>query len=407
VSNSPPATLDSSRAWVVVCAGFIACFVAFGVLYAFGVFLKPMSTEFGVTHAVMSALFSCMSLLSYVLGPFTGKLTDRIGPRRVVFTGAAVTAAALLITPHARSFAMAFLTLGIGIGAGIACSFVPAMATVGEWFKKSRDLALGVAISGIGVGTLASAPLAAALIRDYGWRHTMTLYGFGAGALLLISAALMATPPIKVGSKGSSRELWAKVGSLRFSLLYLSLVLVGISIFIPMVYLPALAQSEGVQRVAAAALVGYVGGASVVSRIGLDLLAEKIGLMKVFQLSFAIICGACAAWMYLHGHTGLAEFAVLLGIGYGGVAALTPAVAAHMFGLEDFGELLGLLLTAFGLASVLGPPFAGYLVDRSGNYRDIVWYALATAVLGLVSIIALSRRSVVGSDAEKSEQAAA
>jgi MFS family permease len=158
--------------------------------------------------------------------------------------------------------------------------------------------------------------------------------------------------------------------------------------------------------VAAAALVGYVGGASVVSRIGLDLLSEKIGLMKVFQLSFVIVCAACALWIYLHGHLGLAVFALLLGTGYGGVAALTPAVAAHMFGLEDFGELLGILLTAFGLASVAGPPFAGYLVDRSGNYREIIWYALLASALAVVSVVALSKRSVAVEE-EKTERAAA
>jgi MFS family permease len=406
MSNSQSAALDSSRAWLVVFAGFLACFVAFGVLYAFGVFLRPMSTEFGVTHAKMSALFSCMSLLSYVLGPFTGKLADHIWPRRVVFTGAAITCATLVIAPLTSSFAMAFITLGLGIGAGIAFSFVPAMATVGEWFKRNRDLALGVAISGIGVGTLVCAPLAATLIRDYGWRHTMMLYGIGAGVLLLISAALMATPPIKLTAPASSRELWTKVLSPRFYLLYLSLLFAGIAIFIPMVYLPAMAQSEGVARVAAAALVGYIGGASVVSRIGLDLLAEKIGLMRVFQVSFAIVCLACGTWKYLHGHLGLGIFAILLGIGYGGVAALTPAVAAHMFGLEDFGELLGILLTAFGLASVAGPPLAGYFVDRSGNYRDIIWYALLTAALGVVATLALGRQTV-SAEVERAKEATA
>lgn len=390
----------------MVFAGFLACFVAFGILYAFGVFLRPMATEFGVSHAVMSALFSFMSLLSYVLGPFTGKLADHIGPRKVVLTGGVITCATLVITPRTASFEMAFISLGLGIGSGIAFSFVPAMATVGEWFNKSRDLALGIAISGIGVGTLVSAPLAAALIRDYGWRHTMTLYGFGGGILLLISAGLMAPPPLKVTAPGSSRELWTKIRSTRFSLFYVSLVLAGIAIFIPMVYLPAMAQSEGIAKVAAAALVGYVGGSSVVSRIGLDLLAEKIGLMKVFQISFAIVCVASVMWMYLDGQLGLAIFAVVLGTGYGGVAALTPAVAAHMFGLADFGELLGLLLTAFGLASVLGPPFAGYLVDRSGNYRDIIWYAALASALGVVAVVGLGKRNVA-SETEKSAQAAA
>ncbi len=406
MSNSQSAQFDSPRAWLVVAGGFLACFVVFGVLYSFGVFLKPMKEEFGVSHAVMSTLFAFMSLLSYLLGPFTGKLADRIGPRTVVFAAAVLMAAGLLIAPYTSGFTSTFICLGVGIGGGIACGFVPGMAAVGEWFKKNRDLALGIAISGIGCGTLAAAPLAAALIRDYGWRHTMTLFGIASGLLLLVSALLMKTPPLKTGQQAGSGDILGKVRTPCFLLFYISLVMAGISIFIAIVYLPALATAEGISRVQSAALVGYIGGASVVSRIGLDFVAEKLGIMTIFQFSFACVCGACILWQFVYSDAALAFFAMLLGIGYGGVAALTPAVLAHIYGLPGFGELLGILLTAFGVASVAGPPLAGYLVDRSGNYRDIVVYAIATSIVALATSLALRRFAAVAETAKSAQTAA-
>jgi len=69
-----------------------------------------------------------------------------------------------------------------------------------------------------------------------------------------------------------------------------------------------------------------------------------------------------------------------MGISYGGVASLTPAVAIQIFGLENIGELLGFLLMSYGVAAVVGPPIAGILVDRSGNYRDIIYVQSSTTL---------------------------
>lgn len=406
METSLAARLDSPRAWLVDAAGFLACFVGFGVLYSFGIFLPPMRAEFGVSHAVMSTLFSFMSILSYVLGPFTGNLADRIGPRKVMLAGAGLMAAGLIATARMHSFLSAFACLGIGVGAGLACVFVPSMAAVGEWFQRNRDLALGIAISGIGCGTLAAAPIGAALIRDYGWRNTLTIFGIAGGALLLLSALWMAAPPTNATSRGSGQGVWKKVRTARFSVMYVALFLSATAILIAMVYLPALAEHEGMTRVAAASLVGYIGGASVVSRLGLDAVAGKLGILRVYQFSFFIVCAACFVWMYVTSHMGLVLFSIILGVGYGGVAALTPAVAIDMFGLEGLGELLGILLTAFGSASVAGPPLAGYLVDRSGNYRDIIWYALLTSVLSVIMVLVLRGYSPADALDQREEAAA-
>jgi MFS family permease len=352
----------------------------------------------------MATLFSCMSLSGYLLGPLTGDWADHVGPRRVMIAGAVVFTAGVLVTAHAHRFAVALPALGIGVGAGLASVYVPSLAAVGEWFKKERAVALGIAVSGIGVGTLVAAPLGAWLVREYGWRNTLTIEGIAGGALLLISALFMFKPPVKVESKKGRSEVWAKVRSRGFVLVFLSRLLSGIPVFVAMVYLPALATKEGVASVSAAALVGYIGAGSLLSRIGLNAAAEKIGPILPFQFSCVLVAVACVIWMFAFSYPALVVFVLVMGISYGGVASLTPAVAIDLFGLESIGEVLGFLLLSYGVAAVVGPPIAGLLVDRSGNYRDIIWFALIASLAGIVTSMMLRRAQPV---TESNEEAAA
>lgn len=399
MNTSQPPALDSPRAWIVSLAAFVASFVAYGFLYAFGAFLKPMGSALGVSHAVMASLFSCMSLSGYLLGPFTGDWADHVGPRKVMMAGSVLFAGGVFATAHAHSFIVVFPALGLGVGAGLASVYVPSLAAVGEWFKKERALALGVAVSGIGVGTLVAAPLSAWLIRQYDWRTTLMIEGAGGGALLFLSALFMFKPPVKVESKRGGSAVWEKVKSRPFVLVYLSRLLTGIPVFVTMVYLPALVAKEGVGSVHAAALVGYIGAGSLLSRIGLNTAAEKVGAVIPFQFSCICVAVASAIWLYAYSYPSLVLFVLIMGISYGGVASLTPAVAIQIFGLENIGELLGVLLTSYGAAAALGPPIAGLIVDHTGNYRDIIWLCLLTSLAGSAAVLVLRR----GGYAQQSE----
>ncbi|MBV8458700.1 MAG: MFS transporter, partial [Acetobacteraceae bacterium] len=171
---------------------------------------------------------------------------------------------------------------------------------------------------------------------------------------------------------------------------FLARMFTGIPVFVTMVYLPTLAAKEGVSSVAAAALVGYIGAGSLLSRLGLNAAAEKIGAVIPFQFSCVCVAVACVIWMFAYSYPALIVFVVVMGISYGGVASLTPAVAIQIFGLENIGELLGFLLMSYGVAAAVGPPIAGIMVDHSGNYRDIIGFALISSVAGVVASLLLS-----------------
>jgi MFS family permease len=385
MSDNPNVGIDSPRAWLIVAAAFFVAFVGFGVTYSFGVFLRPLGSAFGASHAAMSTIFSTLTVLSFFLAPLTGDLADHFGPRYVVGAGAILMGAGLLLTSRVHSFPMLFVTYGILVGIAMACLYIPAIAAVGEWFKLHRDIALGVAISGIGCGTLVAAPLAARLSVHFGWRPAFEIFGWTSMAILLACAALLSRPPV-LRAKGSANVM-SMVRTKSFAQLFLGLTFSGVAIYTTFVFLAACAANLGVSHVSCAALIGYIGAASVVGRLGLNALAPRFGLMTMYKVSYWLLLASCSIWIVSHSYLSLVGFALVMGVGYGGIAAMTPAVAAAKFGIEGLGELLGFLFTAFGVACLLGPPLAGVLTDSTHDYKWPVFIAIIGALIALGAVL--------------------
>ena len=146
---------DSRTGWLVVAAAFLCTFTVMGVTYSFGATFSALQTEFDTASALTSMFFAITTFVY-----FTGRIADKFGPATVVRVGAVAMAAGLVLTSRVNSIWLGFITYGLGVGIGVACSYVPMVATVGAWFERDRTKALGVAVSGIGVGTLVGAPLA-------------------------------------------------------------------------------------------------------------------------------------------------------------------------------------------------------------------------------------------------------
>jgi MFS family permease len=382
--------LDSPRAWGVVAAAFAAMFVAFGIAYSYGAFLEEMRADFGVGRAAGATFFSLTSLLYFGLGGISGAAGDRFGQRRVLLVGAAAFGLGLLATARAGSLEVALAAYGLGVGIGVACAYVPMVALVGAWFERRRTLALGVAVAGIGVGTLVIPPATAALIEAVGWRDAyLVLAAVGVTALGLCA---LAAAPAPQGTGPGSVSLRAALRDAQYRRLYLATALLGVPLFVPFVYLPSYAEDRGVDPVLAAGLIGAIGTASVAGRLALGALAGPLGLLRVFQGCFLAMALSFVLWWVAGGsYAVLLVFAIVLGVGYGGYVALAPAVIAERFGVERLGALLGVLYTSAGIGSAVGPPAAGAVIDASG-YTPAIAASLAIGLAAFaVAVAAVDR----------------
>ncbi len=388
--QSPLGLVDSSRGWQVVGATFLSTFTVFGVSYSFGAFFDSMAAEFGTNLSVTSLFFSITVFLYFGLGIITGRIADRIGPRTVLLGGAAVMSLGLLATSRVDSIWLGFLTYGVGVGIGVACAYVPMVATVGAWFETKRTTALGVAVAGIGIGTLVVAPIAEALVEQHGWRTTYVVFGIATAVLLSIASLGAHRPPgHAAGSVATPTPLRESIGRSRpFWIQYSATVVMTVALFVPFVFMARYISEKEIDG-SAGLIVGLIGLASVVGRLGLGALAARFDVFFLYVGSFFVLGSSFLIWFAAgESYTLLVVFAITLGVAYGGFIALSPAVAAHMFGTDGLGGILGALYTGAGIGGLIGPPLMGALIASIG-FQPTILVALAFGIVAAIILLPL------------------
>ena len=380
--------IDSKRAWLTVVAAFFASGVTLGIAYSFGAFFESMSEEFDAANGATAVIFGVTTFLFFSLSTITGRMSDRFGPRVVLVLGASALFVGLVATSRVQSLGLGYVTYGAGVGVAAACGYVPMVSVVGGWFREQRAVAVGLAVAGIGVGTLVLSPLSAELIDRWGWRDTYVFFGIGGALILLACVPLMDRPPGD-GAPQPSRFADA-LASPVFRRFALSALMLGLALFVPFVFVGQYAKERGVGDVPAAVLVGVLGGSSVLSRVGFGSLVRRFGSFRLYRSCLAITGASFVVWFVAgSAYSMLVLFVLILGVGYGGFVALSPIVMSDRLGVAGLGSILGLLYTAPGIGALVGAPTAGWLIDTTGGYHWAIAASLACAATSVALLTGL------------------
>ena len=381
------AGIDSWRGWLVVAATFFSTFTVFGIAYSFGAFFSSMAAEFGAGKGATSLMFSITAFLYFSLGLVSGRVADRFGPRPVLAVGAVVMGLGLILTSMVDRLWLGYLTYGVGVGVGVSCGYVPLLAAVGGWFERYRAIASGVAVEGVGLGTLLIARLSAELISSYGWRTTYVIFGLGAPAALALCLLGASRPPVSQGEAEPLR-IGEAVRTPAFRWFYISALFMSMALFVPFVFLAPFAEEHGTSKVAAASLIGVIGGGSIIGRLGLAALGDWLGRMRMLRGAFLLLALSFLIWLNAgNSFKMLFVFAIVMGIAYGGYIALSPAVTAEMFGLAGLGGMIGALYTSAGVGGLIGPPLAGMLIDFTKSYTVVIILAMLLSLSAFVCLL--------------------
>jgi MFS transporter, OFA family, oxalate/formate antiporter len=396
--------------WFVVAGTFAVTFVGFGCAYSFSAFLLPLQHDFAASRGSISLVFSIAGFFYFGLGMISGPLADRYGARPLAVIGMVLTGAGLIAASVAQTLMQVYAAYGFGVGLGIGCSYVPAVGAVQRWFLRRRGFASGLAVSGIGVGTLVVPPLASLLIGALGWRETYLILGIvsivaGAGLAMLIEDDPGARglgpdgdPPAAIGRTDTHAgdSVRSIIASRRFIGLYASCFICSFGLFVPFVHLVPYALDYGVTPSAAVLLVGAIGVGSTLGRFLLGGVADRIGRPLSFLIMFVGMGLSFVMWLFSASLWSLAAFALVYGVFYGGFVALAPAVVIDYFGGRQAGTLIGILYTSVAFGTLVGPSAAGFVFDLSHSYTlpillSIGVYIVATAILWLTSRSSLAR----------------
>lgn len=371
---------DASYAWIVVWATFSCLAVIFGVSYSFAAFFESFGTEFHAPRAEVALVFGLSGLIYFVGGAGAGLLSDRFGPRAVTSAGMLFIAAGLALSSFAPSIGVVYAAYGIGVGVGIALVYTPAMANVPPWFEARRALAAGIASAGIGAGTLVVPLLAAAAIEAWRWRGALQAMALGVLIIGLAAAALLRRAPAAVAARAGAAPgatLREAVTSADFRRLYLVCLLGGPAMFIPFAHASAAARDLGVAETQAVGLVGLIGIGSLSGRFAIGGLADRLGRRRTLALMVASMGASYLAWYAAKGYAAMAVFALWMGVSYGGIVALLPALCMDLFGARAVAAILGTLYTGAAFGNLAGPWAAGAVFDRFGSYTPVIWGCIA------------------------------
>ena len=374
-------------------AAFFCVAVIFGIAYSFAAFFRSFAAEFAADRADVSLVFGLSGLLYFLLGAGAGMLADRFGPRVVCATGMLFIAGGLLASSHARSMPAIYAAWGAGLGIGIGLVYAPSIASVPPWFVRRRAFAAGIASTGIGVGTLALPLLAAALIDALGWRQALQALAagvvvVGVGATLLLRRAPAAAA---AGAPAGGMTLREALRSRRFWWMYAACVLAAPAMFIPFAHVSAAARDLGIGDARAVGLVGLIGIGSIVGRFAIGGFADRVGRIASIALLEASL-GACyLLWLAAGGYVALAAFALWLGLSYGGIVSLMPAICMDLFGARAVSSILGTLYSGAAFGNLLGPVLAGAVFDKTGSYVPVIWACLLLATLSAIASAQLLR----------------
>ena len=387
--------------WVVVAACFLATLTLGETFWSFGVFFKPLESDFGWSRAVTSSGYTAFLVgyaISLILG---GRLADRHNnPRPILLASAMVSGLGIALCSQTHSINELRLFLFItGLGSGATWS-VP-NAIVMRWFSehKRASVALAITTTGVGVGAVIFAPLINYFIRSFGWRDAFLYFGIMTFVIVLISALIIRPSPatqtvwtspagFEVPEPGPRNRKATRAMIAPFLGITFVVTVAMVSFQAISVHFAPHAIDEGISAASAAAALGLMGGFSIPGRLIAGPVSDIMGWRRTLALALFGIALSIIWLLFLDAAWMLYAFAFCYGICHGIRVPAQMGILQERFGLFSLGQLIGISTAIGQLCGAMAPYAAGFIYDQTGSYSVVFYILMAMLVAtGLLAIM--------------------
>jgi len=381
-----------------------------GTYYSYGVFLKPLSAEFGWTRAATSGAFTLASLLLGFFSIVAGRICDRFGSRAVATVCGAILGLGFLLMSQIGAIWQAYLFYGVLVAIGVAGCWGPLLSTVARWFTRRRGLMTSIVASGMGFGTIIIPPLAVRLISNYGWRNAYLIIGIITLVFILLPAQFLKHDPRQKGllpygenvgkqdsstSKARGFSLGEAVHTGQFWLACAIYFCYGFFLVTTIVHIAPHATELGISPINAANIIAIIGGLSIIGRVAIGYASDRIGIKPSLALVF-ILVAIVLFWLQLAQELWMLYlFAVIFGFGYGGTIAVQSPLVAELFGLRSHATILGIVICFGTGAGAIGSLLGGLVFDITDSYSLTFWVCAVLTIIGFILVLLL--RPIKGS----------
>jgi MFS family permease len=409
--------------WVVVAVAFITMGVGVNARTAFSLLFPPILAEFGWERGMTAGAFSFGFLVSAVLSPSLGRLMDRRGPRVVMELGVLLVGAGLMLATLVRQPWHLYATLGVLVGGGSVCLAYTGQALyLPNWFVRRRGLAMSIAFSGVGIGSIVLLPWVQALIARAGWRAACWALAVLVLVLLVPLNLLLRRRPQDLGLQpDGDREshdaaaqrraanvvdpVWAAIDwtlaramrTGRFWWLALAFLCGLYSWYAVQVHQTKYLVEIGFSATYAAWALGFVSLAGIPGQIALGYISDRIGREWVWTVGSVGFMVCYLALLALRQHPTPPLLFLMVAaqgmLGYG-LTSVIGAIPAEIFEGRHYGTIFGTLMLAAILGGAAGPFVTGAIYDVTGSYVPAWWIAIGCSALSAVAVWLAAPRKV-------------
>lgn len=390
--------------WYVVAAAIVIYAVVLGSTFAsFGLYILPVSEEFGLSRADINTGLIILNLGNATMAPVIGRLLDRVSVRKLMMTCGALLGFSMVAISLSHSLALDGALIAIPVAAGVlGGGTISVSVLLARWFSAYRGRALALAALGMSLGGIVVSPLVGHLIETHGWRTSLLVTGGGSGIIVLLLALLVrdwpgpddvevrnkaipesaepsAPPPPIEGPPPSvldflrMRLFWTLVGGIALG------GAIGQGVTISLV---PIALEAGLTTMQGAVLISATGISGMVAMLALAAWGDRMDRTTLLALVLLSSVLPCALLLVAKTYLALIVTALILGFALAVVAPVYIALMADRFGLAAFGTVRGLMVPVMSLVGAVSVRFIGEVYDRSGGYEIGLWTYL---VLGFVS----------------------
>jgi MFS family permease len=399
--------------WVLVAVAFVTMAVGVNARTAFSLLFPAILDEFGWDRGMTAGAFSFGFLISALVTPCIGWLMDLRGPRLVIELGVAAMGAGLILAVLVREPWQLYLSLGALVGGGVNClAYTGQSLYLTNWFVRRRGLALSIAFSGVGIGSITVLPWVAALIAEVGWRAACLRLGILVLVLLVPLNLLLKRRPEDLGLEAdgmaSSSAVVARIGNVvdhawaavdwtlwralrtaRFWWLAAGYFCGLFTWYAVQVHQTKYLIETGFGSGEAALALGVVSLVAIPGQIAFGHLSDRIGREWVWTIGNIGFVISCVLLILLREMpTKMLLYAMVLAqgtLGYS-LTSVMGAMPAEIFEGRHFGRIFGTIMVAAILGGAAGPWLAGALYDATGGYSTAFWIAAGCSTVSALAI---------------------
>lgn len=393
-----------TKRWLVLVASVLIN-LCIGSGYAWSVFAKPMVAHLSLVTgvAVTAGAATLAFTISNLFGPVTmilgGSIQDKFGPRWVIFAGAFVFGGGVFLTGFTTSTTWLYLSYGTLMGLGMGLIYSCTIANTVKWFPDKRGLVSGLATAGYGFGSIVVPPLANSMINSMGIMATFRTLGIAYFIIIAVGSFFIMTAPIgykpegwtppvpKAGSSVSGVDKnWREM--LLDPMFYVLLAMIMIGAFAGLMIISQasmIAQETTKVTVAVAAVaVSMIALANTAGRLIWGWISDLIGRYTSLTIMYIISAVSVFGLTATPSYTLFLVEAMLIGLCFGGIMSIFPALTADMFGPKNNGVNYGIMFSGFAIAAYLGPMTAASIKASSGGYVTAFIIAAVVSIFGIL-----------------------